>query len=310
MDSIVLDNWIHEHLPAAIRLAEELRQSGTDGQFVFMAHSWIISLALDCPSDIGIRCPSAAEVEALEAAIRQGVITWHAMPNIPQVEMFDEGLLRAAVRLTHNLDARFGFPPKLTMNQRDVPGFSRLAIPILHSEGVRAVTVCVNGVTSPPAVPHNQPFWYRDEASGTQLLSFWHPGGYTGDPVDNADECIHAPGLKHRLCLSWTNDNAGAKVICSGLDEFVTHLLEIAPRLDLPVVQSEIGDTWIYGVASDPRKVAEYRELMRWRQAALPRYGTASLARFDQLFLKLPEHTWGVNMQHLGPDIVGYDAPA
>jgi hypothetical protein len=99
----------------------------------------------------------------------------------------------------------------------------------------------------------------------------------------------------------------GAKVICSGLDEFVTHLLEIAPRLDLPVVQSEIGDTWIYGVASDPRKVAEYRELMRWRQAALPRYGTASLARFDQLFLKLPEHTWGVNMQHLGPDIGKYN---
>ncbi len=29
----------------------------------------------------------------------------------------------------------------------------------------------------------------------------------------------------------------GAKVKCSGLDEFVTHLLEIAPRLDLPVVR-------------------------------------------------------------------------
>lgn len=98
------------------------------------------------------------------------------MPHIPQIEMFDEDLLRTAVRITHDLDARFGLPPKQTMNQRDVPGFTRSAIPILHDEGVRAVTVGVNGVTSPPAVPHDQPFWYRDEASGTQLLSFWHPG--------------------------------------------------------------------------------------------------------------------------------------
>lgn len=94
--------------------------------------------------------------------------------------MFDEDLLRAAVRLTHDLDARFGLPPKQTMSQRDVPGFTRSAIPILHSEGVRAVSVGVNGVTSPPAVPFDQPFWFRDEASGTQLLSFWHPGKQAG----------------------------------------------------------------------------------------------------------------------------------
>lgn len=34
----MLDRWIHDHIPAAIRLAEELEQSGTDDRFVFMAH--------------------------------------------------------------------------------------------------------------------------------------------------------------------------------------------------------------------------------------------------------------------------------
>ena len=115
MDSIVLNNWLHNHFPAVSRLAEELQRSGTKEPFVYMAHvrsctsvpswphalgawcrcttgrhmmyivctlldllqSWLISLALDCPPNIGIRCPSAAEVEALEAAIRQGTITWH-----------------------------------------------------------------------------------------------------------------------------------------------------------------------------------------------------------------------------------------
>lgn len=33
------------------------------------------------------------------------------------------------------------------------------------------------------------PFWWRDEASGAQLIAMWHPGGYSGDPVDGRDEC-------------------------------------------------------------------------------------------------------------------------
>ena len=42
----------------------------------------------------------------------------------------------------------------------------------------------------------------------------------------------------------------------------------IAPHRDaLPVVTQEIGDTWIYGVASDPLKVARYREVARLREA-------------------------------------------
>jgi hypothetical protein len=31
----------------------------------------------------------------------------------------------------------------------------------------------------------------------------------------------------------------------------------------------EIGDTWLYGVASDPAKVADYRSVLRLRTACL-----------------------------------------
>ena len=53
-----------------------------------------------------------------------------------------------------------------------------------------------------------------------------------------------------------------------------TNLTEIANAVDpyrgsLPVVAAEIGDTWIHGVASDPLKVARYREVVRLRQAWL-----------------------------------------
>lgn len=64
--------------------------------------------------------------------------------------------------------------------QRDVPGLTRAAIPILHNEGVRALTVGVNGGSAPPAVPKYQPFWWKDQASGAALLAFWHPGALLG----------------------------------------------------------------------------------------------------------------------------------
>ena len=36
-----------------------------------------------------------------------------------------------------------------------------------------------------------------------------------------------------------------------------------ASGMSLPVVTEEMGDTWIQGVASDPRKVAEFRTVGR-----------------------------------------------
>ena len=62
------------------------------------------------------------------------------------------------------------------MLQRDVPGFTRAAVPILYAQGVRAVTVGVNGGSAPPGVPHNQPFIWRDTESQAELLAMWHPG--------------------------------------------------------------------------------------------------------------------------------------
>ena len=61
--------------------------------------------------------------------------------------------------------------------QRDVLGITRSAVPILVGQGIQAVTVGTNGGCAPPAVPHNTPFRWRDEQSGTELLSMWHPGG-------------------------------------------------------------------------------------------------------------------------------------
>lgn len=60
--------------------------------------------------------------------------------------------------------------------QRDVPGLTRAAIPVLASRGVQGFTGGVNGFSAPPGVPKNTPFVWRDEESDTELLAMWHPG--------------------------------------------------------------------------------------------------------------------------------------
>jgi hypothetical protein len=65
------------------------------------------------------------------------------------------------------------------------------------------------------------------------------------------------------------------------------------------VVTEEIGDTWIYGCASDPLKVARFRELARLRESWIAK---GALQVGDAIDLQLlrhvllePEHTWGTD---------------
>ncbi|KAL4451756.1 hypothetical protein ABPG75_007418 [Micractinium tetrahymenae] len=316
-DNHVLGRYFNDHLPNAARLAQHVAARNGTERFAWLTHSWVLSLFFNCPAHIGLRCPNSTTVAEVDAAVRRGDLVWHAMPHNAQVEMYDADLLAFGVRLTHDLDRAFGVPPKITASQRDVPGLTRAAVPILADQGVKAISVGVNGGSAPPGVPKNRPFWWRDLPSGKQLLAFFHPGGYSGWPVDRRAECVQVDGLDHALCMSWWGDNAGppteeevldvflrvqssfphATVQAGGFDGFVSDLLKAAPGLDLPVVTGEIGDTWIFGVASDPGKIAEYRALLRMRRASTERYEDPAFQRFSRLLLKLPEHTWGVDVK-------------
>jgi hypothetical protein len=309
-------SYFKDYFPAAIATAAALRARGGPERYVYLTHSWLVSLYLDCPSKLGIYCPNPEEIAAFEAAVHRGDITWHALPHNFQAEFMDVELLQYAVQLAHDLDQRFGLPPKRTMSQRDVPGLTRAAVPILTRAGVAALSVGVNSGSAPPGVPKFTPFWWKDEQSDTALLAFWRPGGYSGEPVDPGNECVAAPGLDSVLCAAWNGDNGGPHNVDQVLDIFerlqtdFPDATEIAASTfdafledveatmadgtlsDLPVVTQEIGDTWIYGVASDPAKTAEYRALLRLRRAEADRWDDPQFHAFSRLLLKIPEHTW------------------
>jgi hypothetical protein len=93
------------------------------------------------------------------------------------------------------LDDAFEVPRKHVFSQRDVPGLTRAALRPLADAGVRAISVGVNGASAPPAVP--RAFVWRDEASATDMLTFYHPLGYGGIAVARE----HAPV---RLRQEWS----------------------------------------------------------------------------------------------------------
>lgn len=67
------------------------------------------------------------------------------------------------------------FRRKTVLSQRDVPGMSQAAIPLLASFGGRAVSVGVNGGSTPPYVP--RAFMWKDPDSGAAMPAMWHPLG-------------------------------------------------------------------------------------------------------------------------------------
>jgi len=190
---------------------------GNGDQFQYLVQPWVLSLFLDCPTGMGLRCPGPAARDAVRAAAASGALTWHAAPFNLEWEVMDAGMIRAAVEMVHALDDELGQPHKITVSlvgglggggtrhtlpaehfdvlalttadclprtdrlspawvQRDVPGLTRAAVPLLAASGVRALSVGVNWGSAPPGVPKSEPFIWRDEASGTELIAMWHEG--------------------------------------------------------------------------------------------------------------------------------------
>ena len=128
---------------------------------------------------------------------------------------------------------------------------------------------------------------------------------------------VQVPGSDLAVVIEVANDNGGPHSpdeivrIYSELghrfpnaDIQAASLTEIANAVEpyrnqLPVVTQEIGDTWTYGVSSDPLKLARYREVARLRNSWIAqrkfRVGDATDVALAALRRLEAEHTWGTD---------------
>ena len=296
--------YFQKHFPNAMRTAAQLRAAGAD-RYIWTTGSWLLYEYLEQASPV--------ERRQIEAAVTAGDLSWHALPFSWQTEMLDRSMIDGGLSFSAELDRRFG-TKTIAAKMTDVPGHTRGLIAPLASAGVQMLNIGVNAASTPPDVP--ELFVWKSPA-GSSVMVMYHlhdyggvvriPGTGVAVAVDmrGDNEGPHTPAQIAEIYANLRGQFPGADVHAATLNDAAAAIAPI--RNTLPVVTAEIGDTWIYGVASDPPKVANFRAAMRLRQQWIDDRQWALGDANDRLLLRRlllgAEHTWGTDTKsHLDND--------
>jgi hypothetical protein len=305
----VVNAYFTDFIPAAIRLAHQLREQGGRERFVWTTGSWLIYEYLEQSA--------SAERKQMEDAITAGDIVWHGLPVTTHTELMDVSLFQFGLSLSQELDRRFG-RKTIAAKMTDVPGHTRGIVPLLAEAGIQFLHIGVNQASTPPDVPPV----FRWQDGDSEIVVMYQKGGY-GD-------LMLVPGLPDALAFAHTNDNLGpqtadgvshsfaamrqhfpkADILASTMDAFAAQLASV--KDSLPVITAELGDTWIHGTGSDPARISQFRELSRlrnkWLDEGSVKPDDKPFKAFSRRLLLIPEHTWGMDEKTYLGDYTHYDA--
>ncbi len=302
MGNKVIDIYNHEFIPTVLNLSEKLNQAPekeTSQTYPWTTGSWLLWNYLQKSGN--------KNRERMKQAIQRNDFWWHAMPFTIQTELCDSSLFQTGLALSKQLDQEFG-RQTLTAKITDVPGVSRNLIPILRKNGITLLHIGANPGAAVPKIP--ELFRWKDPASG-EIINVIYQNDY-GKPMQIPDTPI-------LVNVIFTHDNHGphtekeikdiyeslkqlypnAQIIPTSFNEIALEITRYEKKL--PFITQEIGDTWLYGIASDPKKIAEFRQLMRLHQQwidekkLIPQSETD--IRFSIPLLLAAEHTWGLDVK-------------
>jgi len=276
----IIKKYIEEYIPNAIRIGYELKN--TDTPFIWTVGSWLIWEALKKDTD-GI----------VSKAISDSILNWHAMPFTTHTELFNKQLFEYGLSLSEKLDKRFN-KKTIAAKMTDVPGHTIGMVPLMYDRGISFLHIGVNPATPLPNVPPLFKWKYSDKS-----ITVMYQGDY-GEVIEFDDFIIY---------FAHTHDNCGPQSASEVIEIYedlkeqfpgcsfkATTLNEVAQRIsavkNIPVIDKEIGDTWIHGAATDPEKLSRYRKILRH----LENNSFEDIDLSDNLLL-VPEHTWGLDIK-------------
>lgn len=285
----VTRSYMTSYLPQSMKVAKALR--GEKEGFIWTVGSWLIEKYLEEGSDKA----------ALEDAIRHGEVRWHGMPFTTHSELMDEALFQYGLSISQKLDARFGMKT-IAAKMTDVPGHTKAIIPHLYRAGIRFLHIGVNPASTRPSVPDL--FRWRAD-SGEEIVVMYNSDYGIPTPIGNSGITVYfahtgdnlgpqspeaIKGIYHQLHEQYPE----AELQAATLED----VAEVALKEEhLPVMKTEIGDSWIHGIGSDPGKVSAFRSLLSMKNTL----SREDMEKIYQHLLLVPEHTWGLDEKvHLG----------
>ncbi len=298
LSSVVTARYMQDFIPKALDVADRLEADGQGERYVWTTGSWLVWKYL--------QSASPEEVARLEKAIQRGDIVWNGVPYTVESETMNLDLFNTCLLVSHRLDEKYG-KHTIAAKMTDVPGHTRSIIAPMAKAGIRFLHIGVNPASPIPNVPE---FCRWRDPEGNELILAYQQ--------DYGTESL-LPGGKVAISINFTGDNHGphsyeqvkaiyadlrkrypkAQLICASFNEIAKELLAI--QESLPVVTSEIGDTWIYGYGGAPIRMVKFRALStlysKWlKEGKLEQASDASLNFALELGL-IAEHTQGMDIK-------------
>lgn len=284
----IVQKYMTKYIQDAISVGRKLRAAGRNEGFTWTTGSWLIWHYLKYAKEAAVR--------EMEQALRDRLISWHGMPATMHSEAMNSALFDYGLSLSRELDERFG-RTTVAAKMTDVPGHTKAIVPHLADAGIEFLHIGIN----PASCPVEVPFLFRWQFQGREIIVMYESGDYGGfRPI---------PGTDVSVCFAHTGDNLGpqsaeeiirvyddiharypdAEVIAADLNDVACEVRKV--RDTLPVLTSEIGDTWIHGIGTDPQKVSGFRALLR----AAEDFPPEQQKMLYEHILIVPEHTWGLD---------------
>lgn len=298
LSSVVTDRYVNEFIPKALTLSERIAAEKSGDRYVWTTGAWLIWKYL--------HTASAQDVKRMEAAIRRGDIVWNAVPYTYESEVMTRDLFETNLTLSAKLDARFS-KKTIAAKMTDVPGHTRSIVSPLCKAGIKFLHIGVNPASAIPGVP--EVCRWQDTDGSEVILAYQQdygtesilPGGTTAISINFTGD-NHGPHSYEAVKAIYADLRKrypGARLIPASFNEIAEELMAI--RDQLPVVTSEIGDTWIYGYGSAPVRMAKFRALSalysEWlREGKMDKHSDLALQFGLELGLAA-EHTQGVDVK-------------
>lgn len=267
--------------------------------------------------------------QALLDLIGRRQLVWHSLPYTSHYDACGMNEAVYGLGYAKELSESFGMPVPKAAKMTDVPGHGRFLVELLADAGVGFLHLGCNEFAMPPKVP---PIFWWEAPSGKRVLTMYN-SGYGTTLTPPADWPFDT-----WIALMNTNDNSGpqtadlvsgmvekvracapeAEIVCGTLDDFLNDITK-NDLSSLPVVRSDLADTWIHGAGTYPRETALLRRLRgrlirlsKLAADAEPELRNVVRGEIDTAYDAMAlfaEHTWGLDTKRwLGtPDYENFD---
>ncbi|MGN0447405.1 MAG: DUF5054 domain-containing protein [Acutalibacteraceae bacterium] len=297
--------YIDTFIPGAIDLANKVN-TAEKKSFIWTTGSWILKEALENGT--------SEQKERLTDAIKCGNLVPHAFPFTTHTELLDSDTLDYGLSIADKLDKIRG-RKTVAAKMTDVPGHTKAVVSLLAKHGIKLLHIGVNGASAVPEVPKCF-LWKNGSDEIAVIYSGDYGGAFKSDLIDEVlyfDHTLdnHGAPSPDKVLAKLEKIKAefpGYEVEAGTLDDYAEAIWQVRDKL--PVIEDEIGDTWIHGSAADPYKSASLRELVRlkkqWLCNGSMKRDSKEYIGFTDNLLCIAEHTCGMDTKTYFADYENY----